>query len=208
MRSKSTGSGLCRGRAGSVPSARGLLVLVARRQKWLNIFQVRTVGNKMLSSCRFLMLLGVACFCLSSCAVGPADWSGPGAVYGPRYYNGYGGYPAYSGYPAGVGSRPYYGRARYYSSRCHSCGHYPCRCRHRSSSHDHQRHHDRGEDPGKREYRIIAGDLEGKKKPENFHSLDWYHERGYSLKDLKIETEKGKTVDRRPSSKKKKKKKK
>jgi len=114
---------------------------------------------------------------------------GQGRTYQPTYHSGYG-----HGY--GSGYRSSYGHSRY-ASRCSSCGYTSCRCsRGHGSSH---RSHD---DPGKKQYRIISGDLDGKKKPSDFHSLDWYHSRGYSLKDLKIETEKGTVIDKRPSSKK------
>lgn len=167
---------------------------------------MRSVKKDMYGDPRLPVLLAVVLLCLTSCVGGPVDWGVPGAAPAPRYY----GAPlVYPGYAPGIGYRHgYYGRSHYPHSRCHRCGHHPCRCHYNSRSyHHHARDHDCDQDhkldPGERKYRILAGDLEGKKKPDNFHSLDWYHERGYSLSELKIETENGKVIDRRPSSKKK-----
>lgn len=84
---------------------------------------------------------------------------------------------------------------------CSRCGYSPCRCggSHRDGSHSHS-HSGRSSSSSDRKYRIIAGDLDGKKKPNDFHSLDWYHDRGYSLENLKIETDRGAVIDKRPSS--------
>ncbi len=150
-------------------------------------------------------------FALSSCAVAPVDWSGPGVPAGgtpyievPAGYRSYWGSPGRSGY-----FHPYHGRSCYRVASCHRCGHYPCRCnRHHSSYyHNHRHHGDDEQDHGKCKYRIISGDLDGKKKPKSFHTIDWFHKRGYDLDKLKIETETGEVIDGRSKSKKKSKKK-
>jgi len=106
-----------------------------------------------------------------------------------------GGYGGYGGY--GYGS----GRV------CSRCGYNPCRCSGGGNHHDHDHDSHSGSSSSRsnssdRQYRIIAGDLDGKKKPNDFHSLDWYHDRGYSLEDVKIETNRGAVIDKRPSSQK------
>ncbi len=110
-------------------------------------------------------------------------------------YGGFGGF-GNGGFLGGGGNRC-----------CSRCGYNPCRCSGGWSNHDHD--HDRDHrsssdrnSSSERQYRIIAGDLKGKQKPNDFHSLDWYHDRGYSLEKVKMETDRGAVIDKRPSSQK------
>lgn len=118
--------------------------------------------------------------------------------YSATHYSSYGGVSPY-GYRS-WGGGPYYGYGGYGNYRCSRCRRNPCVC----SGHQHHHHNSgsRSSSSNERKYRILAGDLGGKKKPNDFHSLDWYHDRGYSLEKLKIETNRGAVIDKRPSSQK------
>ncbi len=121
---------------------------------------------------------------------GPGGW-GPGWGGGWNRGWGWGG----GGWGRGWGGGPYYGNVGY---RCNRCNRNPCACSHH---HHHPSSNARSSsNPNDRKYRILAGDLGGKKKPNDFHSLDWYHDRGYSLQNLKIETDRGAVIDKRPSA--------
>lgn len=132
--------------------------------------------------------------------VGPG-WGGGGwnsGWGGGGWGGGWGG----GGWNRGWGGGPFIGGTAY---RCSRCNRNPCCCSrsHQHSSHDHDsRSRSSSSSSRDRQYRIIAGDLDGKKKPNDFHSLDWYHDRGYSLEKLKIETDRGAVIDKRPSSQK------
>lgn len=162
--------------------------------------------------CAFLA--PVVALCLPSCydagllypSGGYSGGSYGGSGYGNTVYRpvggfgnsglGYGGFGGYGGY----------GNGGYGSNRvCSRCGYNPCRCSGGSNhyEHDHNNHSSSNQNRSSdRQYRIIAGDLNGKKKPTDFHSLDWYHDRGYSLEKVKMETNRGAVVDKRPSSQK------
>ena len=174
----------------------------------LNEMTPTCVKEIMIRSLRAL-LLPIVALLLSSCY-------GPGMVYpsggyattgytsGYSVYDDYGGYapigynrPFFGGFGGGYGYRGY-GHYR----NCSRCGHNPCSCS-GGHNHGHSSHSNRSSGSSSssdRKYRIIAGDLDGKKKPNDFHSLDWYHDRGYSLENAKIETNRGAVIDKRPSS--------
>lgn len=134
-------------------------------------------------------------------ASGYDDFGGYAPVgYNQPLYGGFGGYPVNRGFGGGWGG----GWGGGFANRacCNRCGFNPCRCsggRNHSHSGSSSRSSSSSSD---RKYRIIAGDLDGKKKPNDFHSLDWYHSRGYSLENVKMETDRGAVIDKRPSSQK------
>lgn len=120
--------------------------------------------------------------------------------YNQPFYGGGGGFGGFGGYPVNRGFGGGFNQPRC----CNRCGFNPCRC---SGGHNHAHSGGSSRASGSsnnsdRKYRIIAGDLDGKKKPDDFHSLDWYHSRGYSLENAKIETDRGAVIDKRPSSQK------
>lgn len=122
---------------------------------------------------------------------GFGGFGGPVGGYVPPGY-GFGGF----GGPVGpYGYRPIGG-----GFACSRCQRNPCCCG--RSGHGHQQVATRSSSSSSndRRYRILAGDLNGKARPNDFHSLDWYHSRGYSLENLKIETDRGAVIDKRPSS--------
>ncbi len=50
---------------------------------------------------------------------------------------------------------------------------------------------DSNRDVDKDRLRIVGGDLDGMKKPKGEHSLDWYHDRGFDFKKVKLEDSDG-----------------
>ncbi len=137
------------------------------------------------------------------------------SCYDSGLYYPAGGYPAgsYGGYASttyssygGVGPYGYRGWGSPYYGRYGGYGRYYDRYDHHHHDDDHRDHrHSQSASSSNsrdRQYRIISGNLDGKKKPNDFHSLDWYHDRGYSLEKLKIETDRGAVIDKRPSSQK------
>jgi hypothetical protein len=123
---------------------------------------------------------------------GGGGWGGPGFGGG-----GWGG-PGFGGGGWGGGG-PGFGYNRFGGGHvCSRCNRNPCGCG-GHSGHAHQQ--SRGSSSSdQRKYRILAGDLDGKKRPNDFQTLDWYHSRGYSLQNVKVETDRGTVIDRRPSS--------
>jgi len=74
---------------------------------------------------------------------------------------------------------------------CSRCNRNPCGCA--------QTHHASRSSSGP-QYRVVAGNLGTKTKPQGFHSEDWYRSRGYPVNQLKLQRDDGKILDRRPSS--------
>lgn len=120
-------------------------------------------------------------------------WGGWGGGWnrgwGGGWNRGWGG----GGWGPGWAGGPFVGGAAW---RCNRCNRNPCCC----SQHQHGGTRAPASNNNDRKYRIIAGDLGGKKRPNDFHSLDWFHRRGYSLQNVKFETDRGTVIDRRPSS--------
>ena len=176
--------------------------------EWTDAHRVKETMNRTL---RALLLSLAAVILLPSCydtgMIYPAGGYASGYSgfddYAPIGYNqpvygGYGGFGGFGGYRGfGGGFNQFRG--------CNRCGYNPCRCS-GGSNHHHSggssRSSSSSSNSSDRKYRIIAGDLDGKKKPNDFHSLDWYHSRGYSLENAKIETDRGAVIDKRPSSQK------
>ncbi|MCB1234459.1 MAG: hypothetical protein KDM91_05265 [Verrucomicrobiae bacterium] len=156
---------------------------------------------------RLILAAGsLAAFSLSSCVY--YDDAGairdPGSGYSSSrfgytqsafYGDGYGGYGGYSRFPYGYGA----------SAVCPRCHRNPCVCdrgRYHDFDDDHRHFdhddHDRGKSKSNDDwvhrpnaYRITGGDVGTKTQPKGFHSVDWYKSRGYDVKKLRLENERG-----------------
>lgn len=148
---------------------------------------------------------------LSSCEV-----PGPGGYSGPYYGGGGGGGGGYSRATYSEGyetSRPY-GNA-YYGGRYNNGGRYVDRDHDRdhddhrggwsnNNSNNNNNRHDNDDD---RKVKLIRGHEDDKpNRPDNYHTVDWYHDHGYNLHDYAHKDEDGDVHDPRkhkPDGKKK-----
>lgn len=140
---------------------------------------------------------------LPSCEV--LSDGGGGGYTGPYYGSGGGSYSR-GYYDNGYGySRPAYGNAYYGNS--YNRGRYYNDGRNHDHDHDHDNDHrgsssnNRGNSHNDEKIKLIGGrDSDKPNRPENYHSVDWYKNRGYNLSDYKHKHEDGDVHDPRKKS--------